>query len=193
MALARPAATGQFVFVSVAFVVLCHAFLNDDFSVLYVATNSNSALPTPYKIAAVWGAHEGSLLLWILILSAWTLAVTVGSRSLPEAFASRVLGVLGIVSVGMLLFTILTSNPFDRLLPPATDGNDLNPLLQDPALVIHPPILYAGYVGLAVPFAFAVAALLAGRVSSAWGGGGAAAAGGGGGVWGGGGATPRRG
>ncbi len=168
MALARPAATGQFVFVSVAFVVLCHAFLNDDFSVLYVATNSNSALPTPYKIAAVWGAHEGSLLLWILILSAWTLAVTVGSRSLPEAFASRVLGVLGIVSVGMLLFTILTSNPFDRLLPPATDGNDLNPLLQDPALVIHPPILYAGYVGLAVPFAFAVAALLAGRVSSAW-------------------------
>ena len=168
MALARPAATGQFVFVAAAFVVLCHAFLNDDFSVLYVATNSNTALPTAYKLAAVWGAHEGSLLLWILILSAWTLAVTVGSRSLPDAFAARVLGVLGVVSVGMLLFTLLTSNPFDRLFPPATDGNDLNPLLQDPALVMHPPILYAGYVGLAVPFAFSVAALLTGSLSSAW-------------------------
>jgi len=168
MALARPAATGQFVFVVAAFLVLCYAFVNDDFSVLYVSMNSNSALPTPYKIAAVWGAHEGSLLLWILILSTWTLAVTVGSRSLPEAFAARVLGVLGIVSVGMLLFTLLTSNPFDRLFPAAADGNDLNPLLQDPGLVIHPPILYAGYVGLAVPFAFAVAALLTGSLSPAW-------------------------
>ena len=168
MALARPAATGQFVFVLAAFLVLCHAFLNDDFSVLYVSLNSNTALPTPYKLAAVWGAHEGSLLLWILILSAWTLAVTAGSRSLPEAFAARVLGVLGIVSVGMLLFTILTSNPFERLFPAAMDGNDLNPLLQDPALVIHPPILYAGYVGLAVPFAFAVAALLTGKLSPEW-------------------------
>ena len=168
MALARPAAVGQFVFVAAAFLVLCHAFLNDDFSVLYVSLNSNTALPTPYKIAAVWGAHEGSLLLWILILSTWTLAVTVGSRSLPEPFAARVLGVLGIVSVGMLLFTILTSNPFERLFPAAMDGNDLNPLLQDPALVIHPPILYGGYVGLAVPFAFAVAVLLTGKLSPEW-------------------------
>ena len=168
MALARPVATGQFVFVAAAFVVLCHAFLNDDFSVLYVASNSNTALPTPYKLAAVWGAHEGSLLLWILILSAWTLAVTLGSRSLPEIFAARVLGVLGILSVGMLLFTLLTSNPFDRFFPPPIEGNDLNPLLQDPALVLHPPILYAGYVGLAVPFAFAVAALLTGSLSPAW-------------------------
>jgi cytochrome c-type biogenesis protein CcmF len=168
MALARPVAVGQFVFVAAAFLILCHAFLNDDFTVLYVATNSNSALPNAYKIAAVWGAHEGSLLLWILILSVWTLAVSVGSRSLPEAFASRVLGGLGLVSVGMLLFTLLTSNPFERLFPAALDGNDLNPLLQDPALVMHPPILYMGYVGLAVPFAFAVAALLTGSLSSAW-------------------------
>ena len=138
IAIARPAATGQFVFVTVAFILLCHAFLNNDFSVLYVATNSNSALPTPYKIAAVWSAHEGSLLLWILILSTWTLAVTVGSRRLPDEFAARVLGVLGIVSVGMLLFTLLTSNPFERIFPSAIEGNDLNPLLQDPGLVMHP-------------------------------------------------------
>ena len=168
MALARPMAVGQFVFVAAAFLVLCHAFYNDDFSVQYVAFNSNTALPTPYKIAAVWGAHEGSLLLWILILSVWTLGVSAASRSLPEAFAARVLSVLGIVSVGMLLFTLLTSNPFDRLFPSPADGNDLNPLLQDPGLVMHPPILYMGYVGLAVPFAFAVAALLAGDLSAAW-------------------------
>ena len=168
MALARPTAVGQFVFVAAAFLVLCYAFVNDDFSVLYVSLNSNSALPLAYKIAAVWGSHEGSMLLWILILSIWTLAVAVGSRSLPEAFAARVLGVLGIVSVGVLLFTLLTSNPFDRLFPAAAEGNDLNPLLQDPALVMHPPILYAGYVGLAVPFAFAVAALLTGSLSSSW-------------------------
>jgi cytochrome c-type biogenesis protein CcmF len=116
----------------------------------------------------VWGAHEGSLLLWILILSAWTFGVVVGSRSMPQVFAARVLGVLGISSVGVLLFTLLTSNPFDRLLPPAVEGNDLNPLLQDPALVMHPPILYAGYVGFAVPFAFAVAALLSGDLSKQW-------------------------
>tara|TARA_B100000029_G_scaffold515943_1_gene625678 strand:+ start:3762 stop:5729 length:1968 start_codon:yes stop_codon:yes gene_type:complete len=168
MAIARPVATGHFVFVMAAFIVLCHAFLSDDFSVLYVASNSNTALPTAYKLAAVWGAHEGSLLLWILILSTWTLAVTFGSSSLPNKFASRVLGVLGLVSVGMLLFTLLTSNPFDRIFPPALEGNDLNPLLQDPALVLHPPILYAGYVGLAVPFAFAVAALLTGELSKDW-------------------------
>ena len=168
MALARPMAVGQFVFVAAAFVVLAHAFYMDDFSVRYVALNSNSALPTAYKIAAVWGSHEGSLLLWILILSGWTLGVAAASRGLPEAFAARVLGVLGLVSVGMLLFTLLTSNPFDRLFPPPVDGNDLNPLLQDPGLVIHPPILYMGYVGLSVPFAFSVAALLTGSLNAAW-------------------------
>ncbi len=168
MALARPAAVGQFVFVAAAFVVLAHAFYTDDFSVSYVALNSNTALPTPYKIAAVWGSHEGSLLLWILILSLWTLGVAATSRGLPEAFAARVLGVLGLVSVGMLLFTLLTSNPFDRVFPAPADGNDLNPLLQDPGLVMHPPILYMGYVGLAVPFAFAVAALVTGSLSSGW-------------------------
>ena len=168
MALARPMAVGQFVFVAAAFVVLAHAFYMDDFSVRYVALNSNSALPTPYKIAAVWGSHEGSLLLWILILSGWTLGVAAASRGLPEAFAARVLSVLGLVSVGMLLFTLLTSNPFDRLFPPPVDGNDLNPLLQDPGLVIHPPILYMGYVGLSVPFAFSVAALLTGSLNAAW-------------------------
>ena len=168
MALARPAAVGQFVFVAAAFVVLAHAFYTDDFSVSYVALNSNTALPTPYKIAAVWSSHEGSLLLWILILSLWTLGVAATSRGLPEAFAARVLGVLGLVSVGMLLFTLLTSNPFDRVFPAPADGNDLNPLLQDPGLVMHPPILYMGYVGLAVPFAFAVAALITGSLHSSW-------------------------
>ena len=168
MVLARPMAVGQFVFVAAAFVVLAHAFYIDDFSVRYVALNSNTALPTPYKIAAVWGSHEGSLLLWILILAGWTLGVAAASRGLPETFAARVLGVLGLVSVGMLLFTLLTSNPFDRIFPPPVDGNDLNPLLQDPGLVMHPPLLYMGYVGLSVPFAFSVAALMAGRLSSAW-------------------------
>lgn len=168
MALARPMAVGQFVFVAAAFVVLAHAFYVDDFSVRYVALNSNTALPTPYKIAAVWGSHEGSLLLWILILAGWTLGVASASRGLPEAFAARVLAILGLVSVGMLLFTLLTSNPFDRVFPPPVDGNDLNPLLQDPGLVMHPPVLYMGYVGLSVPFAFSVAALMTGRLSSAW-------------------------
>ena len=168
MALARPVAVGQFVFVAAAFVVLAHAFYVDDFSVRYVALNSNTALPTPYKIAAVWGSHEGSLLLWILILAGWTLGVAAASRGLPETMAARVLGILGLVSVGMLLFTLLTSNPFDRVFPPPVDGNDLNPLLQDPGLVMHPPILYMGYVGLSVPFAFSVAALMTGRLNSAW-------------------------
>ena len=168
MALARPAAVGQFVFVTAAFLILVQAFLVNDFSVLYVATNSNSALPAAYKVAAVWSAHEGSLLLWIAILSGWTFAVAAGSRHLPDVFASRVLGVLGIVSMGVMLFTLLTSNPFERLQPAAFEGNDLNPLLQDPALVMHPPILYAGYVGLAVPFGFAVAALLSAQLSQEW-------------------------
>ena len=168
MAVAKTAAAGQFVFVAVAFGCLVWAFLQNDFSVLYVATNSNSALPTAYRVAATWGAHEGSLLLWVLILAGWTLAVATFSRNLPERMASRVLGVLGLVMVGFLLFVLMTSNPFDRLIPAAVDGNDLNPLLQDPALVIHPPILYMGYVGLAVAFAFAVAAMLEGELSPQW-------------------------
>jgi cytochrome c-type biogenesis protein CcmF len=168
MAVVRPAVAGQFVLVSASMAILIHAFVTFDFSVLYVASNSNSALPTFYRVAALWGAHEGSLLLWIWILSLWTLAVAALSRNLPPSFASRVMGVLGIVSVGFLLFTLYTSNPFTRLLPPAADGRDLNPVLQDPALAIHPPLLYMGYVGLSVAFAFACAAMLEGRLDQAW-------------------------
>jgi cytochrome c-type biogenesis protein CcmF len=168
MMMARPAATAQFVFIVIAYVILTYAFLNDDFSVLYVAQNSNTALPVAYKFAAVWGGHEGSLLLWSVMLAVWTLAVAHSSHAQPLAFTSRVIGVLGVVSAGVLLFTLLTSNPFDRLLPRAVEGADLNPLLQDPAMVAHPPMLYIGYVGMAVPFAFAVAALLAGKLDRDW-------------------------
>jgi cytochrome c-type biogenesis protein CcmF len=164
MALARPAAAGQFVFIAIAFGALAYAFLSDDFSVAFVANHSNTALPVFYKFTAVWGGHEGSMLLWIFVLAVWTLAVAAASRSQPEAFASRVLGVLGIVSAGIIAFALFTSNPFLRLAVPPFDGGDLNPLLQDPGMVIHPPTLYLGYVGLAVPFAFAVAALLSGRL-----------------------------
>jgi cytochrome c-type biogenesis protein CcmF len=170
MAVVRPAVAGQFVLVSTAVGVLINAFVNFDFSVLYVASNSNSALPTFYRVAALWGAHEGSLLLWIWILAVWTLAVAMFSRNLPAGFAARVMGVLGIISVGFLLFTLYTSNPFERL-PPAqipADGRDLNPVLQDPALAIHPPLLYTGYVGFAVAFAFAIAAMLEGKLDQAW-------------------------
>jgi cytochrome c-type biogenesis protein CcmF len=168
MAAARPAVTGQWVFVVMSFAALCWAFYKNDFSVLYVASNSNSALPTFYRFTAVWGAHEGSLLLWALALSTWSVAVGAFSRNLPETFAARVLGVLGVVSIGFQLFILLTSSPFERLLPAAVDGRDLNPLLQDPALAIHPPMLYIGYVGFAVAFAFAVAALLEGRLDESW-------------------------
>jgi cytochrome c-type biogenesis protein CcmF len=168
MALARPAAAGQFVFVAVAFAALEYALLTDDFSVSFVASHSNSALPVFYKATAAWGGHEGSMLLWIAVLAVWTLAVAAGSRSQPQEFASRVLGVLGIVSAGMIAFAFFTSNPFDRLIAMPIDGNDLNPLLQDPGMIIHPPTLYVGYVGTAVPFAFAVAALLAGRLDKDW-------------------------
>ncbi len=167
-ALARPAAAGQFVFLAIAFGALAYAFLADDFSVLYVARNSNSALPVFYKFAAVWGAHEGSMLLWSLVLAGWTLAVAARSSRLPDALAHRALAVLGLVAAGILMFTLFTSNPFERLLPVPIDGNDLNPLLQDPALVMHPPILYFGYVGFAVAFAFAVAALLTGQLDGGW-------------------------
>ena len=168
MAVARPAARGQFAFVSIAFVCLGWSFASNDFSVLNVATNSNSQLPLQYRIAATWGSHEGSILLWSLMLALWTAAVTVFSRHLPDVVVARVLGVMGLVSAGFLLFTILTSNPFARLFPAAEDGRDLNPLLQDPGMVIHPPVLYMGYVGFSVAFAFAIAALLGGKLDATW-------------------------
>ncbi|HEV2007150.1 MAG TPA: heme lyase CcmF/NrfE family subunit, partial [Burkholderiales bacterium] len=168
MALARPAAQGQFTFVAIAFGCLAWSFVNNDFSVLNVASHSNSQLPLPYRFAATWGSHEGSLLLWVLMLNVWTVAVTVFSRQLPEPMVARVLGVMGLISVGFILFMLLTSNPFERMLPPAADGRDLNPLLQDPGMVIHPPMLYMGYVGFSVAFAFAIAALLGGRLDATW-------------------------
>ena len=168
MAVAPNAAAGLFVFHLVAFACLAWAFAANDFSVLYVATNSNVLLPLHFRIAAVWGAHEGSLLLWSFILSGWTLAVAAGSRSLPREVSARVLSVLGFIAAGFLCFMLLTSNPFARLVPAAIGGRDLNPLLQDIGLILHPPVLYMGYVGLAVPFAFAVAALAEGRVDAAW-------------------------
>src|ERR1700723_1610061 len=168
MAVARPAVTGQFVFVGVAFACLVYSFVNNDFSVLYVARNSNSQLPLFYKVTALWGAHEGSLLLWIMILSIWSVAVAAFSRQLPLSFSSRVLGVMGLVSGGFMLFTLWTSNPFLRLIPAASDGADLNPILQDFALSIHPPMLYTGYVGFSVAFAFAIAAMLEGRLDQTW-------------------------
>ncbi|MFO1327752.1 MAG: heme lyase CcmF/NrfE family subunit [Rubrivivax sp.] len=168
MQLARPAAQSQFLFVALAFVALMSSFVNNDFSVVNVATNSNSELPLPYRMAATWGSHEGSMLLWVFMLTGWTCAVSLLSRRLPLEMVARVLGVMGFISVGLLLFILFTSNPFDRLLPPAMDGRDLNPLLQDPGMVIHPPMLYMGYVGFAVAFAFAVSALLSGRFDAAW-------------------------
>ncbi|MGB5648060.1 MAG: heme lyase CcmF/NrfE family subunit, partial [Muriicola sp.] len=168
MAIAKPAAYAQFGFVLIAFVILTNAFIVNDFSLQYVANNSNSQLPVLFRFAAVWGAHEGSMLLWILILCIWTVAVAWRSNSLPEHMTARVLGVLGLLSVGTLLFTLFTSNPFLRLQPAAADGADLNPLLQDAALVIHPPMLYVGYVGLSVAFAFAIAAMLSGELDRQW-------------------------
>ncbi|MBI5437796.1 MAG: heme lyase CcmF/NrfE family subunit [Nitrosomonadales bacterium] len=168
MGTARTLAYGQFVFISIAFACLTYAFVVNDFSVLYVAQHSNSQLPVAYRVAAVWGGHEGSLLLWVFILSAWVLAVAFYSKHLPEEMVARVLGVMGLVAVGFLLFLLFTSNPFDRLLPAAADGRDLNPLLQDPGLVIHPPMLYMGYVGYSVAFAFAISALLGGRLDATW-------------------------
>src|SRR6202021_4099676 len=153
MAVSRPAVTGQFVFVAMAFACLVYCFVNNDFSVLYVARNSNSQLPLFYKVTALWGAHEGSLLLWIMILSIWSVAVAAFSRQLPLSFSSRVLGVMGLVSGGFMLFTLWTSNPFLRLIPSASDGADLNPVLQDFALAIHPSMLYTGYLKFSVAFA----------------------------------------
>ena len=168
MSTARTLAVGQFIIVTVAFGCLVQAFVGNDFSVLYVAEHSNSQLPIAYRVAALWGGHEGSLLLWTFILTVWTVAVATFSRHLPQEMVARVIGVMGLVSTGFLLFMLLTSNPFDRLLPAAMDGRDLNPLLQDPGLVIHPPMLYMGYVGFSVAFAFAISALLGGKLDSTW-------------------------
>ncbi len=162
------AARGQFVFAGFAFLCLAYAFYANDFSVLYVASNSNSALPLQYRLSAVWGGHEGSMLLWTVTLSLWTMAVTVFSRHLPDAFRARLLGTMGLVSIGFLAFILFSSNPFDRLIPAALDGRDLNPLLQDPGMVYHPPVLYMGYVGFSVAFGFAIAALLGGELTPEW-------------------------
>ena len=168
LATARYAASAQFLFLGISFLCLTYAFIAYDFSVYYVIQNSNSALPLMYRISGVWGAHEGSLLLWVLMLGGWTAAVAWFSREVPDSFLARVLAVLGVVSIGFLLFLILTSNPFARTIPAAVEGRDLNPLLQDPGLVFHPPMLYMGYVGFSVAFAFAVAALISGRLDAAW-------------------------
>jgi cytochrome c-type biogenesis protein CcmF len=166
--LAVPAARAQFVFIAVAFICLDYSFYANDFSVLYVASNSNSHLPLAYRLAALWGGHEGSMLLWVSILSVWTMAVTIFAKSLPDSFRIRLIAVMGMVSIGFLAFVIFTSNPFERLIPAVLDGRDLNPLLQDPGMVFHPPVLYMGYVGFSVAFAFAIAALLDGRLDITW-------------------------
>ena len=168
VAVAKPAAQVQFLFVLIAFACLGYCFINNDFSVLNVATNSNSRLPLHYRLAATWGSHEGSLLLWAFMLTLWMTAVTLFSKHLPETVVARVLAVMATISVGFLLFMLVTSNPFERLIPAAADGRDLNPLLQDPAMVAHPPMLYMGYVGFSVVFAFAIAALIGGRLDATW-------------------------
>ena len=168
MAIAKPAAFAQFLMILLAFACLIYAFMNNDFSVLNVAENSNASLPMIYRICASWGSHEGSILLWALMLSAWGLAVACFSKNLPSYVLARTLGVMGFISSGTLLFTIATSNPFLRILPPALNGRDLNPLLQDPGMIIHPPMLYMGYVGTSVVFSLAIAALLSGKLDSSW-------------------------
>ena len=162
-------AIGQFVFIAISTLAMVWAFVNDDFSVAYIAQNSNSALPVQFKVSALWGGHEGSLLLWVLVLAGWTLAVALRSEELPLDMRARVLAVMGMIAAGFLLFVLFTSNPFERVLPfTPLEGNDLNPLLQDFGLIVHPPMLYMGYVGFSVAFAFAIAALLSGRLDSAW-------------------------
>jgi len=168
MNLARPAARALFLFVLIAAACLVISFLRDDFSVQYVASNSTRELPVRYKVAAFWGGHEGSMLLWLLILSFWMLAVSFFSRHLPQAMVARILGVMGLIGVGFLLFILLTSSPFTRLIPAPAEGRDLNPLLQDPGMVAHPPMLYMGYVGFSVAFAFAIGALLGGNLDATW-------------------------
>ena len=166
--LARPAALVMFALVLLAFLCLASLFVDNDFSVALVATHSNLSLPLAYRVAATWGSHEGSMLLWVLMLSGWTAAVAIFSASLPETLRVRILSVMGAIGIGFLLFLLFTSNPFDRAIPPPADGRDLNPLLQDPGMVFHPPLLYMGYVGLSVAFAFSVAGLIGGRFDAAW-------------------------
>ncbi|MDP6414155.1 MAG: heme lyase CcmF/NrfE family subunit [Gammaproteobacteria bacterium] len=169
MSLARPLSAGVFVFLGISIAILTYAFASDDFSVQYIALNSNSALPLQYKLSAVWGGHEGSFLLWTFMLTGWMLMVAIFSKSMPIDFVARVLGVLGILCSSYILFMLATSNPFDRIVPlPPLDGTDLNPMLQDFAFIIHPPTLYMGYVGFSVVFAFAIAALLSGKLDAAW-------------------------
>jgi len=168
ISMARPAALAQLLFIGLAYAALTHAFIVHDFSVLYVSQHSNLVQPLMYRISGVWGSHEGSLLLWSLILSLWTVAVAVYSRNLPEILMARVLAVMAMISTGFLSFMLFTSNPFERIFPTPLDGSELNPLLQDPGLIIHPPLLYMGYVGFSVAFAFAVAALLGGKLDATW-------------------------
>jgi len=168
MAVARSTAYAQFAALAFSYACLLQGFLTNDFSVRYVAEHSNTLLPNFYKVAAVWGGHEGSMLLWVFLLAAWTVAVALFSRRLPKAMVSTVLAVMGLISVGFLAFLLFASNPFERLLPAAAEGRDLNPLLQDPGMAFHPPMLYMGYVGFSVAFAFAISALISGRLDAAW-------------------------
>lgn len=168
MALGRPLAYLLFVLVALAFACLTASFVRHDFSVLYVASNSNTALPLQYRIAAVWGGHEGSLLLWVQMLCVWMVAVARFSRNLPQAVTARILSVMGLISMGFLLFMLITSNPFERLFPVPLEGRDLNPLLQDMGMIAHPPMLYMGYVGFSVAFSFAIAALIGGNLDATW-------------------------
>lgn len=165
---ARPIAMVLFGLVLLAFICLGMLFLGNDFTVSLVATHSNLSLPVAYRVAATWGSHEGSMLLWVLMLAGWTAAVAAFSASLPAVLRVRILSVMGAITTGFLLFLLFTSNPFERMIPPPADGRDLNPLLQDPGMVFHPPLLYMGYVGLSVAFAFAVAGLIGGRFDAAW-------------------------
>lgn len=168
MAVAKPVAWGQFFFVGLAFAILTFAFINDDFSVRYVAQHGNTEMPLVYKISAVWGAHEGSLLLWVMLLAVWGAALTLFTKSIPIEMLSRVIAVMGMISIGFLAFLLFTSNPFIRLYPIVSEGGGLNALLQDPGLALHPPLLYMGYVGFSVAFSFAIAALIGGNLDSAW-------------------------
>ncbi|MBQ1845462.1 MAG: cytochrome c biogenesis protein CcsA, partial [Desulfovibrio sp.] len=166
--LARPASAAVALCLTISFGTLAWCFFVSDFTVLNVANNSNSLLPWYYRLAATWGSHEGSILFWVVCLGWWSFAVATAARKMPQVTLARVLSVLGLVSAGFLLFILITSDPFARLFPPAPEGADLNPLLQDPGMIFHPPLLYLGYVGFSVPFAFAIAALLGGRLDIAW-------------------------
>jgi len=166
--LAKPLLWGHFFWIIVSFAVLMNAFIVDDFSVKYVANNSNTELPDIFKISAVWGAHEGSLLLWTMILAGWSVAVSIFSKRLPNEVVNHILIILGFISIGFLLFLLLTSNPFERLDMVPLQGRELNPLLQDFGLIIHPPMLYMGYVGMSIPFAFVLSSLVRGQLDSTW-------------------------